>query len=65
MRDTGIRGRRIEPRRVRPPATDRIRHCIVDFEDDALGAVFAVCPLVVFTNYRKAVQDVRYVLTRK
>jgi len=58
MTTPGIGRRRVEPCPVRLSRSDRLRHVVVDVEDDLLCAVFAVNPLIVPSNDGKRVHDV-------
>ena len=48
----------IEKRTVRLARTDGLSHSVVDFEDDALGAILAVFLLVLVLDGRERVHDV-------
>lgn len=58
MRHARIRGRRVEARAVGDAGAHGFGQLVVDFEDDPLGAVFAVGGLVLAFDDGERLQDV-------
>ena len=62
MRGAGIAGRRVEAGLVGLAGAHGLGHLVVDFQDDALGAVFAVRGLVLALDDGEGVHDVVHVV---
>ncbi|MCP4166331.1 MAG: hypothetical protein GY759_10610 [Chloroflexi bacterium] len=63
MRHGRMRGRRVQQRLIRLARLHRPLHGVVDLQDDALGAVFAVRDLVLALDDGESVHDVVHVVS--